>query len=114
FSGWVGQAGAKAPGERRGRKPRLPEPVKQEVVAVKRRFPTFGFLKIRDFVRRFSGVSVSTGSVRKVLNAEGLRPVPVVGRKRRKKSVGPPQEFERAHPNDLWQSDITYVDAPWS
>jgi transposase InsO family protein/transposase-like protein len=114
FSGWVAQAGAKAPGERRGRKPRLAEPVKQEVVAVKRRFPTFGFLKIRDFVRRFSGVSVSTGSVRKVLHAEGLRPVPVVRRKRRKKSVGPPQEFERAHPNDLWQSDITYVDVPWS
>jgi transposase InsO family protein/transposase-like protein len=114
FSGWVSQAGAKAPGERRGRRPRLAEPVKQEVVAVKRRFPTFGLLKIRDFVRRFSGVSVSTGSVRKVLGAEGLAPVPVVRRRRRKKSVGPPQEFERAQPNELWQSDITYVDVPWS
>jgi hypothetical protein len=28
--------------------------------------------------------------------------------------VGPPQEFERARPNELWQSDITYVDVPWS
>jgi hypothetical protein len=28
--------------------------------------------------------------------------------------VGPPQEFERALPNQLWQSDITYVDVPWS
>jgi transposase InsO family protein len=114
FSGWVAMAGAKRPAERRGRKPRLAEPVKREVVSVKRRFPTFGFLKIRDFVRRFSGLSVSTGSVRKVLNAEGLKPVSVVRRRRRKKSVGPPQEFERAQPNELWQSDITYVDVPWS
>ena len=114
FSFWVGQAGAKSPLERRGRKPRLAEPVKQEVVAVKRRFPTFGFLKIKDFVRRFSGMSVSTGSVAKVLRAEGLPPAAVVRRRRRKKHVGPPQEFERAHPNDLWQTDITYVDAPWS
>src|SRR5262245_14156583 len=114
FSGWVAAAGAKRSGERRGRKPRLSEPVKQEVVSVKRRFPDFGFEKIRNFVRRFSGLSVSTGSVRKVLKAEGLRPVPVVRRRRRRKPVGPPQEFERAHVNDLWQSDITYVDVPWS
>jgi transposase InsO family protein len=114
FSGWVSMAGAKAPGERRGRKPRLAEPVKREVVSVKQRYPSFGFLKIRDFVRRFSGMGVSTGSVRKVLKAEGVRPVAVVHRRRRKKSVGPPQEIERAQPNDLWQSDITYVDVPWS
>ena len=114
FSSWVASAGAKRPGERRGRKPSLSEPVKQEVAAVKRRFPAFGFQKIRDFVRRFSGLSVSTGSVRKVLKAEGLPPAPVVRRRKRKKSVGPPQEFERAHPNELWQSDITYVDVPWS
>jgi transposase InsO family protein len=114
FSGWVAQAGARAPGERRGRKPRLAAAVKQEVVAVKRRFPTFGFLKIREFLRRSSGVSVSTGSVRRVLAAEGIRPVPAVRRRRRRKPVGPPQEFERARPNELWQSDITYVDVPWS
>jgi transposase InsO family protein/transposase-like protein len=114
FSCWVVKAGARSPGERRGSKPRLAEPVKQEVVAVKRRFPTFGLLKIKDFVRRFSGMSVSTGSVAKVLRAEGLPPAAVVRRRRRKKHVGPPQEFERATPNDLWQTDITYVDAPWS
>ncbi len=102
FSGWVASAGARAAGERRGRKPRLPEAVKREVVAVKRRFPTFGLRKVRDFVRRFSGLSVSTGSVKKVLAAEGIPPTPVVRRPRRRKHVGPPQEFERAHPNELW------------
>lgn len=114
FSGWVAQAGARTPGERRGRRPRLPAAVKQEVVAVKRRFPRFGLRKVRDFVRRFSGLSLSTGSVKKVLAAEGIPPTPPVRRPRRRKSVGPPQEFERAHPNQLWQSDITYVDVPWS
>jgi transposase-like protein len=59
FSGWVARAGAKDPRERRGRKPRLAEAVKQEVAATKRRFPTFGFLKIRDFVRRFRGIAVA-------------------------------------------------------
>lgn len=114
FSGWVAQAGARAPGERRGRRPRLAAAVKQEVVAVKRRFPRFGLRKVRDFVRRFSGLTVSTGSVKKVLAAEGIPPTASARRPRRRKSVGPPQEFERAHPNQLWQSDITYVDVPWS
>jgi transposase len=114
FSGWVAMAGAKRPGERRSRKASLAEPVKQEVVSVKRRFPTFGCQRIRDVLRRFAGYSVSTGSVRKVLDAEGLKPVPVVRRRRRKKSPGPPQEIERAHPNELWRSDITYVDVPWT
>ena len=125
FSGWsrtYEEQGAKGlepggagPRRRRGRKPWLPEAVKQEVVEVKRRFPTFGLLKIKDFVRRFAGLSVSTGSVRKVLRDEGIAETPAPQRRRaRRKPVGPPQEFERAHPNDLWQSDITYVDVPWS
>src|SRR5437870_13642627 len=60
FSGWVHtyeeqgakglEPGGAAPRRRRGRKPWLPEPVKREVIAVKRRFPTFGLQKIKDFV----------------------------------------------------------------
>lgn len=123
FSGWVcrfAEAGPKGlePGgdgarKRRGRA-RLAEPVQREIAAVKRRFPAFGLRKVKDFLRRFSGLAVSTGSVSRVLKEEGLPNVEVVRRRRRRKSVGPPQRFERAAPNELWQSDITYVDAPWS
>lgn len=123
LQGWVAkhaQAGpkglerlAEGPAKRRG-KPPLAEPVKAEIAATKRRFPTFGLMKIRNFLRRFSGLTVSTGSVRKVLKEEGLPPAVPVKRRRRRKAVGPPHRFERAHPNELWQSDITYVDVPWS
>jgi putative transposase len=118
FSAWVVRLAE--PREReartkgRGRKPWLAEGVKREVLATKRRFPAFGLRRIKDFLRRFSGLRVSTGSVAKVLRREGLRTEPAARPRRRRKAVGPPQSFERAKPNDLWQSDITYVDVPWS
>ena len=33
--------------------------MKAEIAAVKRRFPTFGLMKVRDFLRRFSGLKVA-------------------------------------------------------
>jgi transposase InsO family protein len=103
---------AKGPARRRGKAP-LAEVVKQEVGRVQREHPTFGLRRVRDFLVRFRGLRVSTGSVRKVREEEGLSPPPAK-RPRRRKSVGPPRRFERAAPGQLWQSDITYVDVPWS
>ncbi|HEX6884368.1 MAG TPA: transposase, partial [Planctomycetota bacterium] len=61
----------------------LPGPLQAEIVRTKRRFPFFGLKKVRDFLARFQGQRVSTGSVRKVLSVEGLHaPLP---RPRRKK-----------------------------
>jgi transposase InsO family protein len=99
-----------SPVKRRGRAP-LAAPVREEVVAVQRRFPDFGLKKIRHFLARFAGLSVSTSSVRRVRQAEGLPAVAVAVRKKRKPA--PPRRFERSKPGDLWQTDITYLNVPW-
>jgi transposase InsO family protein len=98
------------PAKRRGRAP-LPAPVRAEVVAVQRRFPDFGLKKIRHFLARFSALRVSTASVRRIRQAEGLPAVAVPVKRKRKPA--PPRRFERSRPGDLWQTDITYLDVPW-
>lgn len=101
---------ASGPAQRRGRAP-LARAVRDEVVAVQRRFPDFGLRKVRQFLARFSGLRVSSGSVRRIRRAEGLPAVSVPVRRKRK--PGPARRFERARPGDLWQTDITYLDVPW-
>ena len=82
----------------------LPESLQAEIVRTKRRFPLFGLKKVRDFLKRFAGQSVSTGGVRKVLAAEGLHERPVEHRRRKRPLV---RRFERSKPGELWQTDIT-------
>ena len=93
----------------RGRPP-LAEAVKAQIVDVRRRFPAFGLRKVRDFLRRFGGLKVSTGSVRKTLAQAQLPREAPVRRKRR----APPKvkSFERARAGELWQTDITYLRLP--
>ena len=87
---------------RKGR-PRRPG-MREEIEEVKRKHPDFGLRKVRDFLFRFHGVKVSTGSVRNTVQEKGLGPSR--HHKRRKKSQ-PPRRFERAKAGELWQSDIT-------
>jgi transposase InsO family protein len=78
--------------------------MREEIARVKQKYPDFGLRKVRDFLARFHGVRVSTGSVRNTLRERGLntsRP-----RKRRRK-IQPPRRFERAKAGELWQTDIT-------
>jgi transposase InsO family protein len=83
---------------------RVPEPVREEIARTKRRFPDFGLKKVRDYLRRFQGVAVSTGTVSRTLEEHAVeRPVP---RKKRRKP-GHPRPFVRSHPRELWQTDIT-------
>lgn len=82
----------------------LPEALQAEIVRTKRRFPLFGLKKVRDFLKRFAGQSVSTGGVRKVLVAEGLHERPAEKRRRKRPLV---RRFERSKPGELWQTDIT-------
>ena len=90
--------------KKRGRKP-LPQPLREEIVSVKRRFPDFGLRKIRDFLSRFRGLKVSPGGVRSTLAAEGIPPA----KKPKRRGRGKPavRRFERSRPRELWQSDIT-------
>ncbi|HET6202122.1 MAG TPA: transposase, partial [Planctomycetota bacterium] len=76
---------------REGRKAGLAEAVRGEIVSVQRRFPDFGLRKVRDFLWRFSGLWVSSGSIRKVRAQEGITPPPPA-RRRARRSV--PRRFE--------------------
>ena len=76
---------------------------RQAVVRAKREHPEQGSRKIRDLLARFEGLGISETTVRRVLHEEGLlevRPEKVA------KPRGEEPRFERAEPNQLWQSDI--------
>jgi transposase InsO family protein len=82
----------------------LPLPLQAEVVRTKLSFPSFGLKKVRDFLARFHGRRVSTGSVRKILRSEGLHALPSKPRRKKRALV---RRFERSKPGELWQTDIT-------
>ena len=90
-------------------KPRVPPPrtpaqetKRQAVTALRREHPEFGTRRIRDLLARFSALGVSETAVRAILHEEGLldEAPPRTAREHG------PRRFERAAPNQLWQSDI--------
>ena len=84
--------------------PKKPVSVKgQAILATREAHPNAGSRRIRDCVRRFLGIGVSATTVRRVLKNEGIKPQVVPKRIRRHQPV---QHFERAEPNQLWQSDL--------
>jgi transposase InsO family protein len=85
------------------RRRQLPVAVKQAITRMKREQPTFGVKRIAQVLRRTLLLSASPETVRQTLHAEGLiEPRP----KRQVRSPKGPRFFERATPNQLWQSDI--------
>lgn len=86
----------------RGR-PRRPG-MREAITGVKQRFPDFGLRKVRDFLFRYHGVKVSTGSVRNALREKGLN---TQGTRKKHRKIQPPRRFERSKAGELWQSDIT-------
>lgn len=75
----------------------------EAAVGLKQEHPDYGSRRIRDVLRRFEGLGVSDTVVRRVLHEAGLMepaPEPRWDRQR------PARRFERAEPNQLWQSDI--------
>jgi transposase InsO family protein len=86
-----------------GGRPRVAEEVRQQAVVVKTDHPEYGPRRIADVLKRFFLMPTSASTVHKVLAERGL-----VEKARRKplKNVAKPRFFERARPNQLWQSDI--------
>jgi transposase InsO family protein len=85
-----------------GRKNRKKRPQHEAVVALKQANPELGARKIRDILARFEALGVSETTVRRILDEEGLTPKTPPAPVRDK----PERRFERAEPNQLWQSDI--------
>ena len=98
----LGEEGLK-PAVRRKGQPKLRPPVKQKIVQVKKEHPLFGSRKISDILRRFFFLKASPETVRKTLNEKGL-----IEKPKRKPRRNPPKPrfFERATPNQMWQTDI--------
>ncbi len=90
----------------RPRKPRPPTARDRRHVAIeelKQEHPEYGTRRIRDVLERFAGLGVSETVVRRVLHEAGLmEPTRQAGPARQR----PPRRFERAQPNQMWQSDI--------
>jgi len=116
LSSWLGRVARHGDSGLRSRKPgrpkggggqrTLPAAVAEQVVATAQANPSFGLRKVAQYVRRFCGVKVAPVTVKRTLARAGVsRPVQPAGKAKR----GPPavRFFERARPNQLWQSDIT-------
>jgi len=98
-----GEAGlrSEAAPARPGRK--LPEPVREKIVEIKKQEPLFGVKRISHLLKRAFFLSASPETVRRTLAAESLIVPP---KKKPRRNIVRPRSFERSTPNQLWQSDI--------
>jgi len=108
LSRWVhlyqqfGEAGLQ-PAAASPREPRLPAPITKKIVEIKEQHPAFGIKRISQLLRRCFFLPASPETVRQHLHrAKLMPPAPTV----RKRNITRPRFFERATPNQMWQSDI--------
>jgi len=89
------------------RKPEALTPAEQklqaQVLATKQQYPFFGVGRIWHWLRRTMFLPISHRFVRKTLSEHNLLEPP----QKKKRAAPKPKAFERARPNQLWQSDIT-------
>ena len=98
-----GEAGLKNRIPPEGRRRKLPGPVRQKIVEIKKREPLFGVKRISDLLKRTFFLSASPETVRKTLQTESLI---VPSRKKSQHNITRPRFFERSTPNQMWQGDI--------
>lgn len=84
-----------------GRK--LPVPVREKIIEIKKREPLFGVKRISHLLRRVFFLSASPETVRRTLREESLI---VPAKKKPQHNISRPRFFERSRPNQMWQTDI--------
>jgi len=98
-----GEAGLRKGVVPMGSRRKLPGPVREKIVEIKKREPLFGVKRISHLLKRAFFLSASPETVRRTLGAESLI---VPSRKRHQHNITRPRFFERSTPNQMWQSDI--------
>jgi transposase InsO family protein len=87
------------PGSRR----KLPGPVREKIVEIKKREPFFGVKRISHLLKRVFFLSASPETVRRTLQEESLIEP---SKKKHPTNITRPRFFERSTPNQMWQGDI--------
>jgi transposase InsO family protein len=94
-------------GQRGGpRGSRLPELTKRTILMLKESHPEWGCQRLSDMLLRGPALPASPGAVARVLHEAGYR----VEEEPTRPHPDKPRRFERARPNELWQTDVfTFV-----
>src|SRR5512134_3743287 len=98
-----GEAGLRNSIAPKGSRRKLPGPVREKIVEIKKRSPLFGVKRISHLLKRAFFLSASPETVRRTLRAESLI---VPSKKKPRHNITRPRFFERSTPNQLWQADI--------
>jgi transposase InsO family protein len=106
----LGPAGLSEQRPRRPQGSRLPEPTQRAVLMLKELHPEWGVDRLHDVLVRSEGFPASAGAILRLLKENGYQVESSPSRARGEETV---KRFERARPNELWQSDLfTFVLKP--
>lgn len=98
----LGEAGLRD-GVVRSRGKKLPAAVREKITQLKQKHSSFGVRRISQLLRRMFFLPASPETVRRTLHEEKLIEPP---KARPPRNPPKPRFFERATPNQMWQSDI--------
>jgi transposase-like protein len=94
-----GEAGLRNRVVLEGSRRKLPVPVREKIVEIKKHAPLFGVKRISHLLKRVFFLSASPETVRRTLRAESLISP---SQKRLQHNITRPRFFERSTPNQMW------------
>jgi len=86
-----------------GSRRKLPGPVREKIVEIKKQEPRFGVKRISHLLKRVFFLSASPETVRRTLRTESLI---IPSKKKHQRNITRPHFFERSTPNQMWQANI--------